>query len=109
VRGARILVLGVAYKAGVADTRESPAVKLIRLLRDRGADVVYHDPHVPELSGLGLRGEPDLARALEGVDLAVIVTAHPGVDHERVMDEAPRTLDLRGITRGAANGRVRRL
>jgi len=108
-RDARILVLGVAYKAGVADTRESPGLKLIRLLRGRGADVAYHDPHVPELPELGLSGEPDLGDALQGTDLAVIVTAHPEVDHDRVVREAPIVLDLRGVTRGSDDGRVQRL
>ena len=54
VNGSRVLVLGVSYKAGVGDTRESPALKILRLLRDLGAEVGYHDPHVPELGELGL-------------------------------------------------------
>ncbi|MFL5820000.1 MAG: nucleotide sugar dehydrogenase [Solirubrobacteraceae bacterium] len=108
-RDARILLLGVAYKAGVADTRESPGLKLIRLLRARGADVAYFDPYVPELPELGLRGESDLGEALGVADLAVIVTAHPGVDHGRVVREAPMVLDLRGVTRGESDGRVQRL
>jgi UDP-N-acetyl-D-glucosamine dehydrogenase len=101
VRGARVLLLGVSYKAGVGDIRESPALKIIQLLRKGGADVRYHDPHVPELAEHGLRSVPldDL-----DVDLAVIVTAHPGVDHEAVVERAPAVLDLRGTTRhlGAA-------
>src|SRR4051794_558635 len=99
VRGARILVVGVSYKAGVGDMRESPALKIIRLLRDRGADVAYHDPHVPELPDQGLRSA-ELPSAAEGVDLAVIVTAHPGVDHRAITELAQVTLDLRGVTRG---------
>src|SRR3954449_6754033 len=55
VRGSRILILGVSYKQGVGDIRESPALKIIDLLRDRGGDVIYHDPHVPELAEHGLR------------------------------------------------------
>ena len=98
VRDARILVLGVAYKAGVADTRESPALKIIRILAKRGARISYHDPHVHELPELGLRSVP-LEAALESADLAVIVTAHPGVDHRAVADQAPLTLDLRGVLR----------
>src|SRR3954449_2584967 len=95
VRGSRVLILGVSYKAGVGDLRESPALRIIELLRKRGADVAYHDPHVPELPQFGLRStEPSWP-----CDLAVIVTAHPEVDHERVAAEAPRTLDLRGVTR----------
>src|SRR4051812_10905510 len=81
VRGSRILVVGVSYKAGVGDMRESPALKILRLLHERGADLVYHDPHVPELPQHGLSNTP-FEEALEGVDLAIIVTAHPSVDHE---------------------------
>jgi UDP-N-acetyl-D-glucosamine dehydrogenase len=98
VRGSRVLVLGVSYKAGVGDMRESPALKIISLLRRRGADVRYHDPHVPELPEHDLRNVP-FDEALEGIDLAVIVTAHPGVDHGAVIERAPLVLDLRGTTR----------
>jgi UDP-N-acetyl-D-glucosamine dehydrogenase len=99
VRGARVLVLGVSYKAGVGDLRESPALKLLRLLNERGAELSYHDPFVPALPDLELEHSADLTAALEDIDLAVIVTAHPGVDHQAVVDAAPRVLDLRGITR----------
>jgi UDP-N-acetyl-D-glucosamine dehydrogenase len=99
VRGARILVLGVSYKAGVGDIRESPALKIIRLLHERGADLSYHDPHVPELPDLGLRSV-ELPAGADGVDLAIIVTAHPSVDHRAVTELAQLTLDLRGVTRG---------
>jgi len=95
VRGSRVLVVGVSYKAGVGDLRESPALRIIEMLRKRGADVAYHDPHVPELPQFGLRS----AEPTSPCDLAVIVTAHPQVDHERIAAEAPRTLDLRGVTR----------
>jgi UDP-N-acetyl-D-glucosamine dehydrogenase len=98
VRGSRVLLLGVSYKAGVGDIRESPALKIIKLLREHGADVSYHDPHVPELPEHDLRTRP-LEEALEGVDLAVIVTAHPGVDHGHVVERAAQVLDLRGTTR----------
>jgi UDP-N-acetyl-D-glucosamine dehydrogenase len=103
VRGSRVLVLGVSYKAGVGDIRESPALKIIRLLNDRGADVSYHDPHVPDLPELGLRSAP-LPAAADGVDLALIVTAHPSIDHRDITERAQLTLDLRGVTRslGAA-------
>jgi UDP-N-acetyl-D-glucosamine dehydrogenase len=103
VRGARILVVGVSYKAGVGDMRESPALKIIRLLRDRGADVAYHDPHVPELPDHGLRSA-ELPAAADGVDLAVIVTAHPTVDHREITERAQLTLDLRGVTRNLGTG-----
>jgi UDP-N-acetyl-D-glucosamine dehydrogenase len=103
VKDARVLVLGVSYKAGVGDIRESPALKIIRLLRDRGADLAYHDPHVPELHEFGLRSQP-LPAAVDGVDLAIIVTAHPTIDHRDITERAQLTLDLRGVTRslGAA-------
>jgi UDP-N-acetyl-D-glucosamine dehydrogenase len=100
VRGSRVLVLGVSYKAGVGDIRESPALKIIRLLRERGADVSYHDPHVPELAD-GLRSTP-LPAAADNVDLALIVTAHPSIDHRDIIERAQLTLDLRGVTRDVA-------
>ncbi|HEY4093908.1 MAG TPA: nucleotide sugar dehydrogenase [Baekduia sp.] len=100
VRGSRILVLGVAYKPGVGDIRESPALKIIDLLHERGAEVVYHDAFVPELTACGLTNV-GLDEGLEGADLAVIVTAHPGVDQDDVLRRAPDTVDFRGVTRHA--------
>jgi UDP-N-acetyl-D-glucosamine dehydrogenase len=99
VHGSRILVLGVSYKAGVGDIRESPALKILRLLRERGAELSYHDPHVPELAELGMVNS-ELPAAADGADLAVIVTAHPEIDHRDITQRAKRTLDLRGVTRG---------
>jgi UDP-N-acetyl-D-glucosamine dehydrogenase len=99
VRGSRIVIVGVAYKPGVGDVRESPALKIIDLLRERGADLSYHDLHVPELPEQGLRNS-DLDSVLDSADLAVIVTAHPSVDHAAIVRRAPVTLDLRGVTRG---------
>ena len=108
MRGARVLVLGVAYKGGVGDMRESPALKIIELLRDRGADVAYHDPHVPELVDHDLRSIA-LDDAVASADLVVIVTAHPSVDHEAVARSASRLLDLRGVTRRLELGTVEQL
>jgi UDP-N-acetyl-D-glucosamine dehydrogenase len=104
VRGSKILMLGVSYKAGVGDIRESPALKIIRLARELGAEVSYHDAYVPELPELELTSS-ELSEELAGCDLACIVTAHPEVDFERVVAEAPLVLDFRGVTRGieAAN------
>jgi UDP-N-acetyl-D-glucosamine dehydrogenase len=99
VRGSRIAVLGVAYKPGVSDIRESPALKIVKHLQSRGGDVVYHDPHVAELPGLGLSSLP-LDEAIAGADVAVIVTAHPSVDHHAVAAAVP-VVDLRGVTRKA--------
>jgi UDP-N-acetyl-D-glucosamine dehydrogenase len=104
VKGARIAVIGVSYKPGVGDTRESPALKIIALLRELGGEVGYHDPHVPELPELGLTSTP-LENAIADADLVVIVTAHPGVDHDAIARRARLVVDLRGVTResGAAN------
>jgi UDP-N-acetyl-D-glucosamine dehydrogenase len=99
VKGSRILLLGVSYKAGVGDLREAPALRIGRLLRDLGAEVAYHDPHVAEVAELGLQSTP-LAEALASTDLACIVTAHPDVDYRQVVAEAPLVVDLRGVTRG---------
>jgi UDP-N-acetyl-D-glucosamine dehydrogenase len=108
VRGSKVVILGVSYKPGVGDTRESPAVRIMRLLAERGAELVYHDPHVPALPALGLESE-DLDSALAGCDLAVIVTAHPGVDHGRVVERSPLVVDLRGVTRDLSAATVVRL
>jgi UDP-N-acetyl-D-glucosamine dehydrogenase len=98
VNGSRVLVLGLAYKPGADDLRESPALKIVRLLRGLGAEVAYHDPHVPEAAELGLRSE-DLDQGLRGCDVACVVTAHPEMDYARVVAEAPLVVDFRGVTR----------
>ena len=95
---ARVLLLGVAYKAGVGDIRESPALKIIRSLRDLGADVSYHDPHVPELPDLGA-SSASLEESLESADLVCIVTAHPSIDYRDVVERSALVLDFRGVTR----------
>jgi len=102
LKGSRILVLGVAYKPDIADTRESPAVKLIALLRNAGAEVAYHDPHVPafEQNGLAMRSVPLEPAAY---DCVVIVTNHSSIDYDRLVDDARLVVDLRNATR--ANGR----
>ena len=99
VKGSRVLLLGVAYKGGVGDIREAPALKIGRLLAELGAEISYHDPHVPELSELGLSSQP-LADALAGCDVACIVTAHPEFDLEQIVAGAPLVVDFRGVTRG---------
>jgi UDP-N-acetyl-D-glucosamine dehydrogenase len=104
VKGARISIIGVSYKPGVGDVRESPALKIVSLLRELGAEVLYHDPHVPELPDFGLSSTP-FEQAIADADLALIVTAHPGVDHDEIARRARLVVDLRGVTRssGAAN------
>jgi UDP-N-acetyl-D-glucosamine dehydrogenase len=99
--GSKVLVLGVAYKADVSDTRESPALKLIELMRTAGAEVAYHDPHVPELTAHGLTSQP-----LEpgDYDCVAIVTAHRSIDYEDVAERSKLVVDLRNAT--GRNGRV---
>jgi UDP-N-acetyl-D-glucosamine dehydrogenase len=99
VKGSKILILGVSYKAGVSDLRESPALKIAELLRERSGDVSYHDPHVPELSKFGLHSV-DLDAAVAAADVAAIVTAHPEIDYEAVAAAVPVLVDFRGVTRG---------
>lgn len=108
VNGTKILILGVSYKAGVGDVRESPSLKIIRLLTELGADLSYHDPYVAELTEAGLVNT-DLSQALEAADLAVIVTAHPEFDIEDIVKRSDLVLDLRGVTRGIDADHVTRL
>jgi UDP-N-acetyl-D-glucosamine dehydrogenase len=100
VRGARILVSGVAYKRDVADVRESPALDIIALLRARGAEVAYNDPHVPSLR----IGSHEIARAaLEeagSYDCVVIATDHSAVDYAALVERARLVVDTRNATRG---------
>ena len=95
VSGSRILILGVAYKADIADTRETPAEKLIHLLRNAGAEVSYHDPHVPRFDGMSSAPlEP------QDYDCVAIVTAHSGIDYVEVIERAKVIVDFRNATKG---------
>jgi len=99
VKNSRILVLGVAYKKDIDDVRESPALDIIALLKDKGADIRYHDPHVPQFSynGLTLTSEPDLNAALEEADCVVIVTDHSDYDWREVQKRASLLVDTRHV------------
>jgi UDP-N-acetyl-D-glucosamine dehydrogenase len=110
VKGSRIHLVGVSYKADVGDLRESPALKLVELLRDEGADVSYHDPHVPELPALGLVSQ-ELDGSLANADCVAIVTAHSGIDYDRLAERARLVVDFRNATgaNGSSNGRVWKL
>jgi UDP-N-acetyl-D-glucosamine dehydrogenase len=103
----RILVLGVAYKRDIDDCRESPAMEVIQLLRDSGADVVYHDPHVPvaEHNGWSLQSEALTAELVAGADLVVITTEHSSVDYGWVVKHARVLLDTRNATKNVEEGR----
>jgi len=110
VKGSHVHLVGVSYKADVGDLRESPALKLIELLREEGADVSYHDPHVAELPAHGLSSQP-LDGALGRADCVAIVTAHSGIDYDGLVDGARLVVDFRNATgaNGSQNGRVWKL
>ena len=97
LKGSKILVLGVAYKADISDMRESPAVKLIELLRNAGAQVAYHDPHVPsfEEHALTMTSVPLDPQAHDAV---VIATAHSSIDYAKLVEDAALVVDLRNAT-----------
>jgi UDP-N-acetyl-D-glucosamine dehydrogenase len=103
--GARLLIVGVAYKADIGDVRETPAEKLIQLLRNAGATVAYHDPHVPEFDGMvSVPLEP------EAYDCVAIVTAHSAIDYQELVRRARIVVDFRNATRGhEAQGKVWKL
>ncbi len=101
LNGARLLVLGVAYKADIDDLRESPALKVIRLLRAHGADVDYHDPYCAELPEFDLRSvDLEEYRRVAGYDAVVIVTAHSALDYRIIVQEADLVVDFRNATAG---------
>ena len=102
VKGARVLILGVAYKRDINDVRESPALGIVEQLMHKGAEVSYHDPFVPEmnLDGRGsLASVPLSDAALSSCDCAVIVTDHSALDYSRVVRLAPLVVDTRNATR----------
>jgi UDP-N-acetyl-D-glucosamine dehydrogenase len=107
-RGSRVLLLGVSYKAGVGDMREAPALKIAHLLRELGAEVSFHDPHVAEIRELDL-ASAELGPAVAGCDIACVITAHPEVDYAQVVAEAPLVIDFRGATRAIAAENLIRL
>jgi UDP-N-acetyl-D-glucosamine dehydrogenase len=108
VKGSKIFVLGVAYKKDTGDTRESPALDVIRLLQEEGATVSFHDPYSDTIRGEDGRTEKGAAlnhRNLAAADLVVIVTDHSAYDYKSIVRSARRVLDTRNATRAVANGR----
>jgi UDP-N-acetyl-D-glucosamine dehydrogenase len=104
--GSKVLVLGVSYKPNIGDMRESPALKIIELIRNAGADVSYHDPYVPELPAEGLRS---VALDPGAYDCVVIVTDHSDVDYAKLVEDATLVVDFRNATGRSANGKVWKL
>ena len=113
LNGASVLVLGIAYKRGVGDTRESPALEIIKMLQDRGAEVSYADPHVPSVAidGTPLKAVALTDQALAAADCVLILTDHPEFDYRRAVEVAPLIVDTRNATWGidAPKDRIVRL
>jgi UDP-N-acetyl-D-glucosamine dehydrogenase len=110
VKGAKVLVLGVAYKKDIDDVRESPALKVVQLLRERGIKVCYHDPYVPKYPAgrkgdLGISSSPLTAALVKSVDAAMILTDHSCIDYQWVVDHARLVVDTRNATAKIRRGR----
>jgi len=112
LKGARVLVLGVAYKRDLDDTRESPALKIIDLLLRKGADVVYHDPYVPVLKpsrhyDFNLHSVPLTSEELRRSDAVLVATDHAGIDYDFLVEHSPLVIDTRNATRRVTAGRAK--
>jgi|Deesub1362A_J573_1020465.scaffolds.fasta_scaffold09936_2 UDP-N-acetyl-D-glucosamine dehydrogenase len=109
LKGSRVLILGVAYKRDVGDTRESPALDLIRLLQGKGADVVYHDPYVPrlEVDGVPMSSVTLDEAALQRADCVVIVADHSEYDWEWIVEHSRLVVDTRNATKGVVANSAR--
>jgi UDP-N-acetyl-D-glucosamine dehydrogenase len=101
VRGSKILVVGVAYKKDIDDLRESPALDIIRLLHQQGAEVSYHDPYIPALDedGEHLESVPLTKERVAGSDCVVIVTDHSKLDYDLIRANARAIVDTRNVLR----------
>lgn len=99
VRGSTVLVIGAAYKKDIDDVRESPAIDIIRVLAEQGAQVQYHDPHVPHVrdGGLELRSVPLTEETVRSADCVMIATDHSTVDYELVASSARAVVDTRNV------------
>jgi len=106
VKGSKILVLGLAYKKDVADPRESPAFEILSQLFELGAEVSYHDPHIPQAPSMrswkhlgALESKPLTKEVLDSQDAVILVTDHSAVDYDFVLEHAPLLIDTRGVYR----------
>jgi UDP-N-acetyl-D-glucosamine dehydrogenase len=113
IKGSQLLVLGIAYKPDIDDLRESPALDVIGLLKQKGAHVIYHDPYIPRLDheGWAMESVPDLATAVQKADCVVIVTNHTAYDYGKILDSAALIVDTRNALgkAGKTNQKVVRL
>ncbi len=104
IKGAKVLILGVAYKKDVDDARESPALAIMDLLQKKGAAILYHDPYIPALPHFRkyyfkLKSSPLTEKLLRSIDAAVVVTDHSSIDYSWVVKHAPLVIDTRNVTR----------
>jgi UDP-N-acetyl-D-glucosamine dehydrogenase len=111
IRGSRVLILGVAYKADIDDTRESPSLDIMEELRERGAVIEYSDPYVPalEFAGMKLQSVPITPARLRRSDCVVIATAHRSFPWEAILEHAPAIVDTRNALRGHQSKKIVRL
>ena len=107
INGSKILIIGVAYKKDIGDTRESPAFKVIRLMLDKGAHILYHDPYVSKIiiQGVGTyHSETLTSSVIESVDCVVILTDHSNIDYNMIVQHADVVIDTRNATRSIPIG-----
>ena len=107
LKGAKLLILGVAYKKNVDDLRESPSLKIIELLEDRGANIEYNDPHCPKIPktrkyDLGLASVDLTPELLASQDAIIVLTDHDAYDYEMIAANAPLVIDTRNALKGVA-------
>jgi UDP-N-acetyl-D-glucosamine dehydrogenase len=112
LRGSRILILGIAYKKDIDDLRESPSLRIIELLKDRGAQVDYHDPYFPRLHRMrkydfGMAAVEPTAEALASYDAVVIVTDHSSYDYAAIVRNSRLVVDTRNATKEVKEHRDR--
>jgi len=109
LNGARVLILGMAYKRDIDDMRESPALDILRLMADAGAEIKYHDPHVPRInhSLMALESVDLTPELLSEQDIVVIVTDHSAVDYNKVCKHSKLVLDTRNATRNVKSPSAR--
>ena len=112
LKNARVLVLGIAYKKDIDDTRESPALEIIEHLYEKGAKVLYNDPFIPKIPkvrkhDLDLKSTPLSAKLLKSIDAAMIITDHSAYDYDWIVEKAPLVIDTRNATRNVRTRRNR--
>ena len=111
IKGSKVHLFGMAYKADVGDYRESPAIDIAQLLQQRGALVSYSDPHVPAVDdhGIALTATPEAEAIRQGIDCAVIVTSHRAFDYDALVAGAPLVVDTRNALKGRTDPHIFRL